>query len=535
MRTLATLPLAVVLLLPLLASLLFIMPGVADLDSFRALAEHPQFWGALALSLATGLTSTAVSLVLALVMIFAARGKNLSSRAGLFLAVPHVSFAIGLAFLIMPAGLLARAVALAAGWTMPPQWVTTQDPWGLALTVALVLKETPFLVWTFASLLAREDLAAGFAGQRAVARSLGHGEASTFLRVIVPQLLPQALGPLIAVLAYGMTVVDMALVIGPTQPPTLAQLAWTGLSDAESATAARGAAGVLVLCAVVAAILAAASVVLKCSRPHLHRFYAASPRPGEGLGGAAQLLWPALLAVYVAVAAVMLLQSAAAQWPFPDLLPNVSTLRAWTHLLSDPRPVMTSVVLALSTTACATAATVIWLEWAPRAMDRVMTMCALTAVTVPMLLIALGEYRAFLALDLTGTAVALWTAHAVPVCAYVFLLLARPYRAYGTQWAAVAAGLQQGRARFLWRVKWPMLKGPMWAAAAVGFAVSVGQYVPAQLAAAGRFSTLPMEAVTLSSGGNRPLLAVYGIALMALPLGAFLFAARAGRSRWSTP
>ena len=140
MRTLATLPLAVVLLLPLLASLLFILPGVADLDSFRALANHPQFWGALALSLATGLASTAGSLVLALGIIFAAKGKHLSSRAGLFLAVPHVSFAIGLAFLIMPAGLLARAVALAAGWMTPPQWVTTQDPWGLALAAALVLK-----------------------------------------------------------------------------------------------------------------------------------------------------------------------------------------------------------------------------------------------------------------------------------------------------------------------------------------------------------------------------------------------------------
>ena len=41
----------------------------------------------------------------------------------------------------------------------------------------------------------------------------------------------------------------------------------------------------------------------------------------------------------------------------------------------------------------------------------------------------------------------------------------------------------------------------------------MAQYVTAQLAAAGRFSTLPIEAVTLASGGSRSLTAVYALAL----------------------
>ena len=82
------------------------------------------------------------------------------------------------------------------------------------------------------------------------------------------------------------------------------------------------------------------------------------------------------------------------------------------------------------------------------------------------------------------------------------------------------------------RVKLPLLKAPLLTAAAIGFAVSIAQYVPAQLIAAGHFSTLPMEAVTLASGGNRQLTAAYALVLALPPLVAFLAAAVLGRPRW---
>ena len=82
------------------------------------------------------------------------------------------------------------------------------------------------------------------------------------------------------------------------------------------------------------------------------------------------------------------------------------------------------------------------------------------------------------------------------------------------------------------RVKLPLLKAPLLTATAIGFAVSIAQFVPAQLIAAGRFSTLPMEAVTLASGGNRPLTAAFALALAVPPLLAFLAAALLGRPRW---
>jgi putative thiamine transport system permease protein len=62
--------------------------------------------------------------------------------------------------------------------------------------------------------------------------------------------------------------------------------------------------------------------------------------------------------------------------------------------------------------------------------------------------------------------------------------------------------------------------------------VSLVQYVPAALMGAGRVTTLPVEAVTLTSGGDRALTAAYALALALPALLAFLLAGMLGRPRW---
>ena len=176
---------------------------------------------------------------------------------------------------------------------------------------------------------------------------------------------------------------------------------------------------------------------------------------------------------------------------------------------------------------------VLWCEAVPQRLDRLLLWPSLLLLCLPSLVLALGQYRLFLLAGQTGTAVALFLAHLMPVMAYVVIMLIVPYRAHDPRWQASAAGLQATRARFLLRVKWPMLKAPLLSAFAVGFAVSVAQYAPAQLVAAGRFSTLPMEAVTLASGGDRAVAASYGVMLALLPLVVFIGSGLLSRPRWS--
>ena len=60
--------------------------------------------------------------------------------------------------------------------------------------------------------------------------------------------------------------------------------------------------------------------------------------------------------------------------------------------------------------------------------------------------------------------------------------------------------------------------------AAVGFAVSVGQYLPTLLVGAGRFTTVTTEAVALASGGDRRVIGVYALLQAALPFLGFSLA-----------
>jgi putative thiamine transport system permease protein len=70
-------------------------------------------------------------------------------------------------------------------------------------------------------------------------------------------------------------------------------------------------------------------------------------------------------------------------------------------------------------------------------------------------------------------------------------------------------------------VKLPVMLRPIAIAAAVGFAVSVGQYLPTLFAGAGRIATLTTEAVTLAGGSDRRVVGAYALVQALLPLLAY--------------
>jgi putative thiamine transport system permease protein len=102
-------------------------------------------------------------------------------------------------------------------------------------------------------------------------------------------------------------------------------------------------------------------------------------------------------------------------------------------------------------------------------------------------------------------------AHLVFVLPYVFLSLGDPWRSWDNRNATVAAALGATPWTVFWRVRLPMLLRPALTAAAVGAAVSVGQYLPTLLIGGGRVATLTTEAVALASGGDRRAIGVYGL------------------------
>ncbi len=120
---------------------------------------------------------------------------------------------------------------------------------------------------------------------------------------------------------------------------------------------------------------------------------------------------------------------------------------------------------------------------------------------------------------------ALVLVHLVFVLPYVFLSLADPWRALDRRYEIIATALGRSRISVLLSIRLPMLIRPILTALAVGFAVSVGQYLPTLLIGEGRLSTITTEAVALASGNNRRVIGVYALLQTILPFLAFALAA----------
>jgi putative thiamine transport system permease protein len=170
-----------------------------------------------------------------------------------------------------------------------------------------------------------------------------------------------------------------------------------------------------------------------------------------------------------------------------------------------------------------------WLEATPPGWDRRAMPLVLAPLVVPPLLLMAGLYTLALSLRLDGTLTGLAWVHTLVALPYVFVTLAPAWRSFDRryEWAALALG--RSRAAFWWRVKVPLLAAPVAAALAVGFAVSVAQYLPTQFIGAGRHATVTTEAVTLASGGQRHTAAAFAVLQALLPAIGFGLAAWVGR------
>lgn len=532
----AVLGLALVLALPWLAVTGFALGSLFDGNAWQALAQQPQLPSALGLTLWTGLASTALawwgaSRLLAGAFVQRSLERLLRGLPAM-LATPHAAFAIGLVFLLSPSGWLLRALSpWLTGFELPPPWPTTQDPWGLGLIAALALKEIPFLLWAASTQLQRDDLRRRWRSEHALAQTLGYAPRAAWWRVVWPQLAPRLRWPLLAVLAYGLTVVDMALVIGPASPPTLAVLAWQWLQDADPAVNAQGAVagGALALAVLTAAL---GTLALKSlARRYLHPGLGARGRTlAEGrdrLPIAAALLF----AAYALVLAALAVGSVAGLWPFPAVWPEALSLQAWQSVFASGPTLGTTLGLATASAALALLWCVAWLELAPRRWDSALRPLVLLPLVLPAVLWVVGLYRVALAVQLEGRWAGLLLAHTVMALPYVLLTLSPAYLGVDPRLAAVSASLGHGRPAFLWRVKWPLLRRALVASAAVGFAVSVAQYLPTLYVGAGRYASVTTEAVTLAAGAQRSLTSAYAALQFSLPVLAFGLAAWVGRPR----
>lgn len=511
-----------------------ILPAIgatdASLDAGRALMAVPGLATALRHSIITGLGATALSLAIATgfcAFVHPRMTPRQSARAlAPYLAVPHAAMAIGLAFLLSPSGWIARAIAPFAGWEAPPGIASVNDALGLSLVLGLVVKELPFLLLVMLSALTQIPVAR----QMAAGRSLGYGHGVVWAKVILPQVWPLIRLPVLVVLAYALSVVDMAMILGPSNPPTLAVLLTRLFFAPDARMLLPASAGALVQLGLV--ILSFALLVLaEAFARRAGRWWLR--RGGRGLTSEPILATMTGLALVLAALGAfailtLALWSFAWRWPWPLLLPESWSLQAWMSTQAGlGRALSATLLLAFATTALSLLLAIAWLEGEDRyggTRARWAEALIYLPLLVPQIAFLFGLNLLFLRVGLTGGMVpAIW-AQVLFVFPYVMIALSDPWRALDPRLDRAAAALGAGPWRRLIRVKLPVLLAPAATAAAVGIAVSVAQYLPTLFMGAGRIATLTTEAVTLSSASDRRIAAVYASLQAALPFVAYFLA-----------
>jgi putative thiamine transport system permease protein len=489
-----------------------------SLDPFRDLFDWGGLPRAVMLSISTGLLATGISLAIVMLVTAGWSGtrpfRALERLLSPLLSVPHAAAAFGLAFLIAPSGWLSRLLSPSlTGWDRPPDLLIVQDTWGLTMTAGLIVKEVPFLLLITLAALGQAD------AQRSVtiSQALGYGRLTGWLKTVFPRVYAQIRPPVYVVLAYSMSVVDVAVILGPNTPPSLSVQIVKWMSDPDLAMRLEGAAGALLQLALVVGALAfwrfGEVVVAYLGR----RWIAAGSRGKfDPIVARLALFAGAGSALTVLLGLVVLtIWSFAGFWGFPDAFPDTITFRNWMRFgpgtldaLGETALIALTVAFAalILTIGCLEAEYRFGLSFSQRAV-----WLLYLPLLIPQTAFLPGLQTLMLNIGADVGRVPVMLAHLVFVLPYVFLSLADPFRAWDTRMGTIAAALRASPNGVLWRVRLPMLLRPILTALAVGLAVSVGQYLPTLLIGGGRVATLTTEAVALASGGDRRAIAVYGL------------------------
>lgn len=506
-----------------------------SLQGFNALWQTPGLTQMVTLSVATGLISTLLAFIITLMILAAFFNSPWLNRIQRLLSpilvIPHAAAAIAVGFLIAPSGMISRlASPWLSGWELAPNGMFPHDSFGISIILGLTLKELPFLLLMALGVLAQPELGKKLRQQHKVALNLGYCPMTAFFKVILPSLYPLLRLPLLAVLAYASASVEMPLILGPNTPPTLAVAIMHWFNDVDLNLRIKASAGALLQLAVTGSLLAlwlgaekAVKVLFSDSLTNGVREY------GRFYWQKITVVLTTLVISFILLSLIgLVMWSVAGFWRFPDAMPEQFTLLHFkSALMQMSSPLFNTLAIGLVTTLFAIILTLLCLEseqLSDKPISRFTSLIIYLPLLVPSIAFLFGlvwiqqlvnNQAAFFNVVLT---------HLLFVLPYVFLSLASSYRRLDPRFAHVAASLGAAPCKVFFKVKLPQLFAPILIAAALGLAISFGQYLPTLLAGGGRIATITTEAVTLANGASRRTSAVYAIMQMALPLIGFILA-----------
>lgn len=499
------------------------------------LFHHPVTPGSIQATIISGWGSTFLTLTITLLLFASSyqRGfwKALQKTLAPLLAVPHAAFAIGFLFLVSPSGWILRILSPAVtGFHIPPDWNIIKDSYGISLMLALTLKEVPFLVLMSLGALSQVDVKRSLA----VGRSLGYSTGQVWLKVIVPQVYPKIRLSIFAILAYSLSVVDIAQILGPTLPPTLAVIVFNWFADPDLSYRLLGASGAtFVFFLVISSIISL--YILEIITKKLMGYWLVNGKRTAYLyliRPLGNLLITIIVGFSFLAMVVLTIWSFTWRWRFPDFLPMDWSARFWTRGFSQigipafnslSIGLVSSLIAIIIVIGCLENELVVKSKGRRINTNRVLWMIYLPLL-VPQIAFLFGVQMTLITFQMDGLWISLVWSHLLFVLPYVFLTLGPVYRSYDQRMSQVAITLCGSPIKVFFKIKLPILLRPLLFSLAIGFSVSIAQYLPTLFIGAGRFDTITTDAVSLASGSDRRIVAVYALFQFLGPFLMFLIA-----------
>ena len=483
--------------------------GELSLNYFYISMNIPGIYKSISLSIFTGLFSTALALFFSQVILlyfFKTKIYNyLKIIISPLIALPHITMAIGLIFLLSPSGLFLRSVSpWLTGFDRPPNTYIFPDEFGFLLILGLMLKEIPFLILVSLSALGEFSSKKYFD----LGKSFQHSSFSTWFILIFPIIYKKIRLVIFIIIAFSSSVVDMSLLLSPSTPSTLSVriLQVFQSSDIDSFFIASNLSLIQLLIIII--LLKVWNFFEKIIKlKYFYNFFIKiTSFKTEFLNFVILCLNIILFLLSFMGIICSILWGFSENWYFPNFFPNDLNIDSFLSFYYQNKSlILISTFIPLIVSLLSISLTIIWVESLDylKIKKNKLEWIIFTPLFIPQISFLIGIQSFLILFNYNSFLVPLIFVQLFYVIPYCFIILAPALREVKLDYIKVASSLGKNRIDRLFKIKIPLVLPSLLTSFAIGMIVSFSLYVPVYFIGAGRVTTLTVEALNLAMSGSK--------------------------------
>ena len=480
-----------------------------SLNYFYISMNIPGIYKSIILSIFTGLASTILALFFSQVILlyfFKSKFYNyIKIIISPLIALPHITMAIGLIFLLSPSGLLLRSISpWLTGFDRPPNIYIFPDEYGFFLILGLMLKEIPFLILISLSAL-REFPSMKFFD---LGKSFQHTSFSTWFILIFPIIYKKIRLVIFIIIAFSSSVVDMSLLLAQSTPSTLSVriLQIFQSSDMDSFFIASNLSLIQLLIIIILLIFWIILEKIFKLKYFYILFIKITSLKLEFLKLVILFFGISLFLLSFMGIITSMLWGFSENWYFPDFFPNDLNINGFLSFYDHNKSlIFISIFIPLMVSLLSTSLTIIWVELLDylKIKKTQFEWIIFIPLFIPQISFLIGLQSFIVFFNYNNFLIPLIFVQLFYVMPYCFIILAPAIREVKSDYIKVASSLGKNRIDRLFNIKIPLVLPSLLNSFSIGVIISFSLYLPVYFIGAGRVTTLTVEALNLALSGSK--------------------------------